>query len=212
MRQNSVNVCLSIGMTIIIIAGGIDLSVGSILALAGAITAGLTKTPVPISWLGIQLNFTVGGGILAGPTVGMFLGWFKVQMITRVRIPPFVATLGMVGIAPGLTMLRTKGLPITGLGSSPAMISAASFLGAPVPVWIAGLLAVGLMVGRGHRRHVSVRRSRFDRGNGDCLSVIGVLNNGLLLLDVCPFWQQVVKGVVILAAVAIDRLKSGEEK
>ena len=66
MRQISVNVCLSIGMTMIIVAGGIDLSVGSILALAGAVTAGLIKNPVPIPWLDIQMEFTVGGGILAG--------------------------------------------------------------------------------------------------------------------------------------------------
>ncbi len=146
MRQISVNVCLSIGMTMIIIAGGIDLSVGSILALAGAVTAGLIKSPVPIPWLGLQLEFTVVGGILAGLAVGMLLGWFNGQMITRVRIPPFVATLGMLSIARGLTMLWTKGFPITGLGPSFATIGTASFLSIPVPVWISGWLSVAFIV------------------------------------------------------------------
>ena len=282
MRQISVNVCLSIGMTMIIIAGGIDLSVGSILALAGAITAGLIKTPLAIPWLGLELEFTVGGGILAGLAVGMFLGWFNGQMITRVRIPPFVATLGMLSIARGLTMLWTKGFPITGLGSTFAIIGTSSFLGAPVPVWIAVLLAVAFMVvtnktrfGRyiyavgGNEQAARLSGLNVDRiklwiytlagglsavaglivtsrldsaqpnagtgyeldsiaavviggtslsgGRGSiwgtvvgCL-IIGVLNSGLVLLNVSPFWQQVVKGVVILVAVAIDRLKSDGE-
>ncbi|MEZ6075568.1 MAG: ABC transporter permease [Pirellulaceae bacterium] len=282
MRQISVNVCLSIGMTMIIIAGGIDLSVGSILALAGAITAGLIKSPLAIPWLGIELEFTVGGGILAGLAVGMFLGWFNGQMITRVRIPPFVATLGMLSIARGLTMLWTKGFPITGLGPTFAIIGTSSFLGAPVPVWIAALLAVAFMVvtnktrfGRyiyavgGNEQAARLSGLNVDRiklwiytlagglsavaglivtsrldsaqpnagtgyeldsiaavviggtslsgGRGSiwgtvvgCL-IIGVLNSGLVLLNVSPFWQQVVKGVVILVAVAIDRLKSDGE-
>ena len=282
MRQISVNVCLSIGMTMIIIAGGIDLSVGSILALAGAITAGLIKTPLAIPWLGLELEFTVGGGILAGLAVGMFLGWFNGQMITRVRIPPFVATLGMLSIARGLTMLWTKGFPITGLGPTFAIIGTSSFLGAPVPVWIAVLLAVAFMVvtnktrfGRyiyavgGNEQAARLSGLNVDRiklwiytlagglsavaglivtsrldsaqpnagtgyeldsiaavviggtslsgGRGSiwgtvigCL-IIGVLNSGLVLLNVSPFWQQVVKGVVILVAVAIDRLKSDGE-
>lgn len=282
MRQISVNVCLSIGMTMIIIAGGIDLSVGSILALAGAVTAGLIKSPVPIPWLGVQLDFTLAGALLAGIAVGMLLGWFNGLMITRVHIPPFVATLGMLSIARGLTMLWTKGFPITGLGSSFAIIGTASFLGAPVPVWISGLLVLlfiivtnktrfgryiyavggneqaarlsGLNVDRiklwvytiaGGLSAVAglIATSRLDSaqpnagigyeldsiaavviggtslsgGRGSiwgtvigCL-IIGVLNSGLVLLDVSPFWQQVVKGVVILVAVAIDRLRNQEE-
>ncbi len=281
MRQISVNVCLSIGMTMIIIAGGIDLSVGSILALAGAVTAGLIKSAVPIEWLGIQLDFTLAGAIFSGLAVGMLLGCFNGLMITRIRIPPFVATLGMLSIARGLTMLWTKGYPITGLGSSFAIIGTASFLGAPVPVWISGLLVLLFMVvtkktrfgryiyavgGNEQAARLSgidvdriklwvytiagglsavaglIATSRLDSaqpnagigyeldsiaavviggtslsgGRGSiwgtvigCL-IIGVLNSGLVLLDVSPFWQQVVKGIVILVAVAIDRLRNQE--
>lgn len=282
MRQISVNLCLSIGMTMVIVAGGIDLSVGSILALAGAITAGLIKHALPIPWLGVQLDFTVHGAILAGLLAGMFLGWFNGQMITRVRIPPFVATLGMLSIARGLTMLWTKGFPITGLGPQFAVIGTSTALGIPVPVWISASLVIVFVVvtkktrfGRyiyavgGNERTaklsgLNVNRikvaiytlagglsaiaglivtSRLDSaqpnagtsyeldsiaavviggtslsgGRGSILGtvigclIIGVLNSGLVLLDVSPFWQQVVKGGVILLAVAIDRLRGATD-
>ncbi len=282
MRQISVNLCLSIGMTMVILAGGIDLSVGSILALAGAVTAGLIKHALPISWLGVELEFTVHGAILAGLLVGLFLGWFNGQMITRVRIPPFVATLGMLSIARGLTMLWTKGFPITGLGRQFAVIGTATALGIPVPVWISASLVIVFVVvtkktrfGRyiyavgGNERTAKLSGLNVDRikvavytlagglsaiaglivtsrldsaqpnagtgyeldsiaavviggtslsgGRGSILGtvigclIIGVLNSGLVLLDVSPFWQQVVKGSVILLAVAIDRLRGAAD-
>ncbi len=278
MRQISVNVCLSIGMTMVILSGGIDLSVGSVLALSGAITAGLIKSPLPLPWLGVEVQFTTFGAIVAGLVVGMFLGWFNGQMITRLKIPPFVATLGMLSIARGLTMLWTKGFPITDLGASFAVIGTQSALGVPAPVWIAaglvgafvlitkktilgryiyavggneqtaklsglnvnrikvivytlagGLSAMaGLIVtsrldsaqpnaGTGYELDsiaaVVIGGTSLSGGRGTILGtvigclIIGVLNSGLVLLNVSPFWQQVVKGGVILIAVAIDRLR-----
>ncbi|QDV25204.1 ABC transporter permease [Aureliella helgolandensis] len=282
MRQISVNVCLSIGMTMVILSGGIDLSVGSVLAFAGAITAGLIKAPVPIPMLGVEVQFTTWGAILAGLMVGMFLGWFNGQMITRLKIPPFVATLGMLSIARGLTMLWTKGFPITGLGEGLAILGTRSVLGVPAPVWIAGTLVAtfvlitkktrvgryiyavggneqtarlsGLNVNRikvivymlaGALSAVAglIMTSRLDSAQpnagmgyeldsiaavvigGTSLSggrgtifgtvigclIIGVLNSGLVLLNVSPFWQQVVKGSVILVAVAIDRMRESND-
>ena len=282
MRQISVNVCLSIGMTMVIVAGGIDLSVGSILAFAGAITAGLINRALPIQWLGVQLEVTVHGAILTGLLVGMLLGWFNGQMITRVRIPPFVATLGMLSIARGLTMLWTKGFPITGLGTQFAVIGTATALGIPIPVWISACLVIVFVLvtkktrfGRyiyavgGNERTAKLSGLNVDRikvaiytlagglsaiaglivtsrldsaqpnagmgyeldsiaavviggtslsgGRGSILGtvigclIIGVLNSGLVLLDVSPFWQQVVKGGVILLAVAIDRLRGAAD-
>ncbi len=278
MRQISVNVCLSIGMTMVILSGGIDLSVGSVLAFAGVITAGLIKSPIPLPWLGVEIQCTTLGAILAGLFVGSFLGWFNGQMITRVKIPPFVATLGMLSIARGMTMLWTRGFPITGLGDQFAVIGTRSALGVPAPVWIAGtFVGVFVLITRKTRlgRYIyavggneqtatlsglNVNRiklivytlagalsavaglivtSRLDSaqpnagtgyeldsiaavviggtslsgGRGTVLGtvigclIIGVLNCGLVLLNVSPFWQQIVKGGVILIAVAIDRLR-----
>lgn len=278
LRQNSANVCLSIGMTLVILSGGIDLSVGSVLAFSAAVTAGLIKSPVPLPGMESELQFTTFGAITVGLLVGMFLGWFNGQMITRLKIPPFVATLGMLSMARGFTMLWTKGFPITGLGEGMAALGMHSPLGIPMPVWIASAL-VGLFVlitkktrlGRyiyaiggseetSRLSGINVNRvkvivytlagglsavaglivtSRLDSaqpnaGVGDeldCIAavviggtslsggrgtilgtvigclIIGVLNSGLVLLNVSPFWQQVVKGAVILIAVAIDRMR-----
>src|SRR5439155_11557191 len=94
--QISVNLCLSIGMTLIILTGGIDLSVGAILGLAGAVAAGVLKNGLALKFLGVQLQFTVFGAIVAGIVVGLACGWFNGMAITRFRLPPFVATLGML--------------------------------------------------------------------------------------------------------------------
>jgi len=277
LRQISVNLCLSIGMTLIILSGGIDLSVGAILALAGAVAAGLLKNGVALAALGVRLEVTPAGAIVAGVAVGAALGWVNGFAITRFSLPPFVATLGMLSIARGLTMLWTGGFPLTGLGPRFGFLGTGFLFGVPMPVWImAALTAVFVVVvqrtrfGRhiyavgGNERAALLTGLRVNRikvavytlggalagvaglivtarldsaqpnaglgyeldsiaavviggtslsgGRGSvggtvlgCL-IIGVLNNGLFLLNVSPFWQQVIKGLVILLAVAIDKL------
>lgn len=279
LRQISVNLCLSLGMTLVIISGGIDLSVGAILAFAGAISAGLLKNGLGIPGSELYLEFTTSGAILSGVAVGALLGWFNGFTITRLQLPPFVATLGMFSIARGLTMLWTGGFPITGLTPEFGYIGTGSFIGIPLPVWImtalvgvfvvvttrmrfgrhlfavggneraarltglnvrqiklavytlAGALAgvAGLLVtsrldsaqpnaGLGYELDsiaaVVIGGTSLSGGRGSiwgtvigCL-IIGVLNNGLFLLNVSPFWQQVIKGLVILIAVAIDKVNS----
>jgi len=279
LRQISVNLCLSTGMTLIILSGGIDLSVGAILGFAGAIAAGLLKNGVMLPALGVRLETTVSGALLAGVGVGALLGAFNGLAITRFRLPPFVATLGMLSIARGLTMLWTKGFPITGLSPSFGYIGTGIWLGVPMPVWIMAAITVVFVVvtrrtrfGRhlyavgGSERAALLTGLRVDRikvavytlggalsgiaglivtarldsaqpnaglgyeldsiasvviggtslsgGRGSILGtvlgclIIGVLNNGLFLLNVSPFWQQVVKGLVILVAVAIDKMNT----
>jgi ribose transport system permease protein len=277
LRQISRNICLSIGMTLVILTAGIDLSVGSVLALSGAVTAGLLKNGIEIPQFNALIQFSLLGAVLGGMLVGLLLGLFNGIMVTRFRVPPFVATLGMLSIGRGLTMLWTGGFPITGLGESFAVIGTGFFLGIPMPVWIsAGLVALFVLITRKTRfgRHIyavggSERAARLaglrvnriklgvytlcgllsavgglivtsrldsaqpNAGLGyelDCIAavviggtslsggrgtilgtvlgclIIGVLNNGLFLLNVSPFWQQVIKGFVILLAVVIDRM------
>ncbi|UWX53932.1 ABC transporter permease [Maribacter litopenaei] len=127
-------------MTLVILTKGIDLSVGSMLAFAGAVTAGLLKFGIEIPSVNTFVGFTVFGAILAGLLVGGALGTFNGWMITKFKVPPFVATLAMLTIARGATMLWTGGFPITGLGDSFAFIGTGWFLGIPMPVWIMAIV------------------------------------------------------------------------
>jgi ribose transport system permease protein len=282
MRQISVNICIAVGMTLIIITAGIDLSVGSVLALCGAVTAGLLKNGISLPSFNLFIGFTILGAILAGVIVGALLGFFNGVVITKFKVPPFVATLAMLTIARGLTMLYTNGFPISSFGSSFTFIGGGWLFGLPVPVWIAALIVVAativtkkIKLGRyifaigGNENAaklsgININRikiivytlagalaaiggiivtARLDSAQpnagtsyeldaiaavvigGTSLSggrgsiwgtvlgalIIGVLNNGLVLLDVSPFWQQVVKGGVILLAVIIDKMNSMNE-
>ena len=279
LRQISVNICLSVGMTLVVLMAGIDLSVGSVLALCGAITAGLFKMGIEVPSQNLYVGFTLLGASLAGILTGALLGFFNGFVITRFKVPSFVATLAMLTVARGLTMLWTKGFPISGLGEQFAYMGTGWFLGVPVPVWIsaivvalavflsdktklgryiyaiggnenasllsgininkvkvivytlAGALAAvgGLMVtsrldsaqpnaGTGYELDsiaaVVIGGTSLSGGKGSIWGtvlgaiIIGVLNNGLVLLNVSPFWQQVVKGIVILLAVIIDKVNS----
>ncbi|GAB3947182.1 ribose ABC transporter permease [Spirosoma harenae] len=282
LRQISVNVCISTGMTLVVLTAGIDLSVGSVLALSGAITAGLLRNGIELPSANLFVGFTLLGAMLAGILVGSGLGWFNGWAITRFSLPPFVATLAMLTIARGLTMLWTEGFPITGLGESFTFLGTGWFIGIPVPVWVSGIIvalavlitnktrlgryiyAIGGSESAARLSGVNINKiklavysiagglaavgglivtSRLDSaqpnagisyeldsiaavviggtslsgGRGSILGtvqgaiIIGVLNNGLVLLNVSPFWQQVVKGFVILLAVIIDKANAKNE-
>ena len=277
LRQISVNVCIATGMTLVVLAGGIDLSVGSVLACCGALSAGLLTRGLSFPGLDLFVGFTLVGAmfaaILAGSIFGLFNGW----MVTRFRVPPFVATLAMLTIARGLTMLYTEGHPISQLGTGFAQLGTGSWIGIPVSVWMAvlvvlaahvltkmtrmgrylyaiggneeaarlsginiagvktrvyaiagGLAALGGLIvtarldsaqpnaGTGYELDaiaaVVIGGTSLSGGRGSVAGtvmgavIIGVLNNGLVLLNVSPFWQQVVKGSVILLAVIVDRM------
>jgi ribose transport system permease protein len=243
----------------------------------------LLKNGLALNFLGQQLQFTPLGAIVAGIVTGLALGWFNGFAITRFKLPPFVATLGMLSIARGLTMLWTGGFPVTGLGPTFGFIGAGFFLGVPMAVWIsAALVAIFYAISKrttlgryiyavgGSERAAAfaglrvnkikiavytlggglagvaglIQTARLDSatpnaglgyeldsiaavviggtslsgGRGSILGtllgclIIGVLNNGLVLMEVSPFWQQVVKGFVILAAVAADKLGAKAEE
>jgi len=129
LRQATINGIVSVGMTMVILTGGIDLSVGSVLALAVTVGASLMKQGQP-----------VGVAVLAALGLGSFLGVINGLMITKVRIPPFIATLGMLTVARGLTLMYTQGQPITGLPATFRWIGTGVVVGIPVPILVTALV------------------------------------------------------------------------
>jgi ribose transport system permease protein len=270
LRQISINALIAFGMTFVILTGGIDLSVGSILALSSALMAGMIVSGVdPI----LSICITALLGALMGAVNGL--------LITKGKVAPFIATLATMTIYRGLTLVYTDGNPITGLGDhySFQLFGRGYFFGIPVPavtmlitffiLWfilhktsfgrktyaiggnetaafvsgikvdqvkcliysLAGMMAAisgAILTSRLNSAQptagtayemdaiaaVVLGGTSLAGGKGRIFGtlvgalIIGTLNNGLNLLGVSSFYQQVVKGIVILIAVLIDRKKS----
>ena len=140
-RQTAVINIMALGMTVIIIAGGIDLSVGSILALSGLLGA-MTMEKHGIGW-----------GIVAGMLVGMLCGFANGLMITSLRISPFIVTLGTMGIYRGFALIISKGLPVHEIPPSFSYLGEGTLLGVPFVLWILLLCAVVTHIMLEHTRH-----------------------------------------------------------
>lgn len=110
LRQISINAIIATGMTFVIITGGIDLSVGSIVALAGVVGASIVKLQ-----LGVNVWWLVIAATLVGALIGAVAGLANGFSITRFAVPPFVATLAMMTVARGLSFIYTGGRPVWGL-------------------------------------------------------------------------------------------------
>jgi ribose transport system permease protein len=140
-RQTAVINIMALGMTVIIIAGGIDLSVGSILALSGLLGA-MTMEKYGIGW-----------GIVAGMLVGMLCGFANGLMITSLRISPFIVTLGTMGIYRGFALIISKGLPVHEIPPSFSYLGEGTLLGVPFVLWILLLCAGVTHILLEHTRH-----------------------------------------------------------
>lgn len=266
LRQTSINGILAVGMTYVVLTGGIDLSVGSTLALAGMVSASVVTGGHPHG---------VAAGMLAGLTVGAAVGAVNGILVARLAVPSFVATLGMLSVARGLTFIYNDGMPIANLPDVYLNVGTGTFAGLPVPVivfalvvllfWfllrfttygryvyavggnvksaktsgistgkvicsvylIGGLLAglagivlaarttsalpqAGLSYELDAIAAVVIGGTSLSGGSGSLggtvvgALLIGVINNGLNLLGVSSYYQQVVKGVIIVGAVLLD--------
>ena len=288
-RQISVMGLIAIGVTMVIITTGIDLSSGSILALAAVFAASLGQQPDwhDAKYPGLMLPVIIP--VLAALLIGALCGAINGGLIAKFKIPPFIATLGMMTVARGFALLYSN-RPVSGLTDSYNFIGQGEVfkvfpvpnqppLGIPIPVIILVVVAVG--------SHIMLNNTRFGRhiyaigGNvqaalisglnvnrilivvyaiagllsglaglvlssrigsgqpglavgieldaiaaavigGTSLSggvgtiwgtiigalIIGVLNNGLDLLNVSAYWQTIVKGSIIVVAVIIDERKN----
>lgn len=269
LRQISVIGIMAVGMTFVIATGGIDLSVGAIMALSGVIS-----TSMLMGESKIPLFAAVCAGLAVGLASGAFSGFF----IARLKVPEFIATLATMTIARGLCYVYTDGRPITGFREDYKIIGKGEIGMIPIPILIYALVVVVgilllnfckfgrhvLAVGGNERAAIVsgiqaarvkffcylisgltsamagiVLASRTQTGQpvagegfeldaitavvigGASLSggsgsvvgavagmlIIGVMTNGLDLLNVSSYYQRVIKGVIILIAVLADRAK-----
>ncbi|SHL98208.1 ABC transporter permease [Roseibium suaedae] len=141
-KHVAINAFLAIGMTFVIITGGIDLSVGSVVGLCGMVAGWLLLNGIDVG-LGWSIQFNTLEVMLIVCLVGIFVGWINGTLITRFNVAPFIATLGMLYVARGSALLSSEGRTFPNLNgtadygsSSFPEIGAGSFLGIPVMIWM----------------------------------------------------------------------------
>lgn len=139
---------IAIGMTFIIVSGGIDLSVGSIAALCGMIAGGLIHKGLVLPMFGISIFFSVPMIILITLIIGVLIGGVNGLLVSRFNVPPFIATLGMSFMARGSALLLSGGATFPNLVGKPELgntgfpvLGSGDILGIPIAVWI--LIVVG---------------------------------------------------------------------
>lgn len=142
----SIETLIAVGMTNLMVSGGFDMSVGSVVAFTGAATAMCMK-------LGIPVFIAVLIGLAIGASVGLFNG----VIVAKIGINPFVTTLASLSLFRGLTLIITKGKNITGLPAGFTAIGQKGFLGIQLPIWYAIILVI---VG-----DILLRKARFFRQN-----------------------------------------------
>src|SRR5213083_728379 len=263
-EQTSIIAIVAVGMTFVILTAGIDLSVGSVLAFAGVVMASALHAGAP-------LPFALLAGLVTGTVCGLVNG----LLITLGRLPPFIATLGMMSVARGTALMYTGGRPISGFSENFRWLATGEVLRVPIPVIVMiGIYAIAFFVltrtklgrytyaigGNEEATHLSGVNVRFYKtvvyglaglfsglaailltarlnsaqpiagmmyeldaiaatviggtslmGGSGTLGgtligalIMGVLRNGLNLLGVSSFLQQIVIGGVIVVAVLLD--------
>jgi ribose transport system permease protein len=264
LEQTAINAIVAVGMTYVIVSGGIDLSVGSVLAVAGIALAMALEAGAPIA-VAIGLAFAVG----------LACGLVNGVLIAFGRLPPFIATLGMMSVARGAALMLAEGRPISGFSDGFRMLATERVMMIPAPAIITALIYVAAhfvltrtvfgraayaIGGNEEAARLSGVAVRFHKtaiygaagvmsaaaaviltarlnsaqptagtmyeldaiaatviggtslmgGEGTLVGaligalIMGVLRNGLNLLNVSSFFQQVVIGVVIIGAVLVD--------
>jgi ribose transport system permease protein len=129
-RQISFVAVVAFGELFVILTGGIDLSVGSVMGLSGVVAAGA-----------MAAGQSVILSVLLGLATGILLGLINGLLISYVRIAPFIVTLGMLSFARGVILIITKGWPITNIPKPFLIVGQGDFLSLPIPLWVMIVLA-----------------------------------------------------------------------
>lgn len=263
--QVSINALLAFGVTFVIITGGIDLSLGSIMAVTGVAAASLAHPDT------YPVIVPIAIGLLAGVSMGALNG----LVITKSKVPPFIVTLGMMTIGRGLALILSKGRPVSNLSDSFNFIGGGNLAGIPFPIIVlivtfvvCSVVLKKTILGRyiyavgGNEQAAKASGIRVNKvkmavyticgglaalagilltsrittgqpnagvgfeldaiaaaiiggtstsgGTGTMTGtligalLIGVISNGLDLLNVTSYYQQVVMGAIIIGAVVLD--------
>jgi len=143
LKHVAINAIMAVGMTFVILSGGIDLSVGSIAGLAGMIAGGLIDHGLVLRTFGVVVYFqvwlVVAIALLGGALVGFVNGW----LVARLSVAPFIATLGTMYAGRGAALLLSNGATFPNLGGKPELgntglpfIGSGAILAVPVPIWL----------------------------------------------------------------------------
>jgi len=283
-KHVAITAIMGLGMTFVIITGGIDLSIGSIVGIGGMIAGGLIRNGLVLDVLGITIYMNVGLIIILVLVIGMVIGAVNGILVTKFNVPPFIGTLGMMYIARGFANIMSNGATFPDLQGKAEwgnqgfpFLGAGTLLGLPISIWLmllflafAFYLAKKTPLGRhiyaigGNKRAAQLSGIQVDKVTifvyvfsglcaalvgliissqlvashpatgtsyemnaiaaavlgGTSLSggigtvggtiigafVIGVLSDGLVMLGVSEFWQNVFKGLVIILAVIFDQM------
>ena len=160
-QQTSINAIVAAGMTFVIISGGIDLSVGSIVALSGVALGSL-----------LQADQSAIVAVIGAVAVGTACGLLNGLLVSFGRLPPFIATLGMMSVARGAALVLTEGRPISGFGDGFRWVATGSIGAVPAPVLVTLFVYVVA--------HVVITRTTFGRyvyaigGNEEATRLSGV--------------------------------------
>ena len=151
-RHVAMNAILAIGMLLVILNGGIDLSVGSIVGLSGVV-AGYLMQGAPVPFTDQVAYPNIWAVLLISLIVGILFGWLNGLLIARLNIAPFIATLGMLYVARGFAKLITNGETFTKLDGKPNLGNtgfietfAAKPLGIPLPIWVMIAFAIAFSI------------------------------------------------------------------
>lgn len=140
-RQTAVINLMALGMTLVIISGGIDLSVGAILALGGL-----------LGTMAMEKGWPIGLGIIIGIGTGCMAGLLNGVLTTRLKINPFIVTLGTLGIIRGTTLIISNGLPVHQIPPAFSFLGEGNLLGVPFVLWVLVLCAVCVHIVLEHTR------------------------------------------------------------
>lgn len=282
-KHVALNAFLAIGMTYVIVSGGIDLSVGSIVGLTGMVAGALILHGLTLGDFVIWFNVVEIIGIALA--LGVLIGAINGLLITRLKVAPFIATLGTLYVARGIALLSSDGATFPNLEGRAEhgtagfeLLGTLSLLGVPLTIWLLLLVGVGAAylgartpLGRhiyavgGNERAATLSGVKVARVklfvymfSGLCAAivgliiasqlvaahpmtgetfelnaiaaavlggtsmsggrgkiggtivgafVIGILSDGLVMMGVSSFWQTVIKGLVIIAAVVVDQFQ-----